>query len=170
MCSLASICFSSYTKALKKKNKKKNSSSFAHICADTQYPMSKGFFPLLPLSLLSTDNLLKAQSDLFDSPEEIRQPLNTLKSPEPRGRSMEEQFIHYGFHLQLRPTRRRALDNRQGRIEMKMRVCVWGGSFRVGSLFSGSVYVCRCAAVQPKHGLELTVSDRPKVHFIGNCV
>lgn len=55
----------------------------SHLCGHT--PHVKGFSPLLLLPPLSPDKLLNAQCDLFDSPEEIRRRLNTLKSPEPQG-------------------------------------------------------------------------------------
>lgn len=78
--------------------------SHTHLSGQTHSARCRRVLLLLLLlpPRLSTDNLLQTQNDLFDRLKKIRQPLNTLKRWELRGRSIERHFIHYGRHLQRR--------------------------------------------------------------------
>lgn len=143
-------------------------------CIPSRNPVCQSiFFPLL-LPPLSTDKPMKAQCNLFDSREEIRQPLkSSAKEPRATGHLMEA-IPSLWLSLRSQPEEMAGAvavlgGSRKRGVEMKREVgraawaAGWGHS-------SGSVYVRRRSALQAKQGLELTVSKRLKVHFIGNVV
>ena len=102
----AFVCFVRFSFHFKKKNSRKprnpltHTHTHTHTSGQTHNARCRRVLLLLLLPRHSTGNLLQTQYDLFDRLKKIRLPLNTLKRWEPRGRSIERQFIHYGRHLQ----------------------------------------------------------------------